>query len=346
MDRGIVTRGGLLRRLGPSTNLKGELILARESVLSSIGLTIVAALHLMAVYVAMMGPLVCLWLQWRARRDQLAADLERYLLRLAVLALLAAAVLGGVSILFIGRLFPDAYLAAARVLPRSRFWPYGVVELVFSFVCFVTAAAWSDNLASSPGRRAVRSFLALLGSSNLVYHFPALFVMLGVLCTRTTAWGQKMKFTALLGDPEIVARITHHLLAALTVTGMAMVWYSVRRGAEASRAVGWGSRIAVLALIGQLFTGLWLLMVLPAASRQALSGGDAIAACLFAVSLLVAFFVLPRLTSAAFGQVEYRPMVHNILLIFTIVLLMTAMRHRTRALLLATNDSPAGQHGH
>ena len=310
--------------------------LPEENALTSIGLTAVAAMHLTAVYVAMMGPLVCLWLQWRARRDVLAAQLDRYLLWVAAAAILVAAALGGLAILLIGHLFPAAYLAAARVLPKSRYWPYGAVELIFSLVCFVLAAVLAGSMAGSRWRFAVRWLATLLGSSNLVYHFPALFVMLGVLSTRPSSWGQNMKFTVLLGDPEIVARVAHHLLAALAVSGMAIAWYGVRRGGDALRAVAWGSRIATVAVLGQLFIGLWLVMAIPAASRYLLSGEDAIATGLFACSLLATFFVLPRLASAAFGHVEPRPTVYTILLVLAVVVLMTATRHRTRALLLSS----------
>ncbi len=304
--------------------------------LISIGLTAVATLHLLAVYVAMTGPLVCLWLQWRASRDELAARLDRYLLWLAVAALPIAAALGGVAILLIAQLFPDAYLAAARVLPKSRYWPYGAIELVFSLLCFLVAAMLP---AVSRWRGAVRWLATLFGSTNLVYHFPALFVMLGVLSTRRSAWGQSIKFTVLLGDAEIAARIVHHLLAALAVGGIAIAGYGLRRGADAARAVAWGSRIATAAVLGQVFTGIWVLFAVPEGTRNALSGGDALAAALLGGALLLTFFVLPRLASAAWGRVEDHSMYRTILLVLAIVVLMTATRHRTRSLLLSISTA-------
>ncbi|HVX15800.1 MAG TPA: hypothetical protein VHC22_31750 [Pirellulales bacterium] len=309
----------------------------------SIGLTVVATLHLLAVYVAMTGPLVCLWLQRRAARDELAARLDRYLLWLAVAALPIAAALGGVAILLISQLFPDAYLAAVRVLPKSRYWPYGAIELVFSLLCFLAAALLP---AVSRWRGVVRWLATLFGSTNLVYHFPALFVMLGVLSTRRTAWGQSIKFTVLLGDAEIGARIVHHLLAALAVGGVAIAWYGLRRSADAARAdvaradtarsIAWGSRIATAAVLGQVFTGLWLIVVIPEGSRNALSGGDGLAAASLGGALLLTFFVLPRLAAAAWGQVEHHAMYRTVLLVLAIVALMTATRHRTRSLLLSS----------
>lgn len=300
--------------------------------LVSLSLTGVAAMHLIAVYLAMMAPLVCLWLQWRARRDPLAARLDRFLLRLAIAALLAAVVLGGTAIGLISRSFPDAYLAAARVLPPNRYWPFGVIELFFSFCCFALAARLRTTPEAVSPRFAARWLATLLGSLNLIYHFPPLFVMLGVLSTRHELWGERLKFTTLLGDAEVLARVAHHLLAALIVTGMAIAWYGVRRGGEALTAVGWGCRIAAAALVCQLFTGLWLVVSLPPGSRDMLLGADALAALFFGGSLLITFLVLPRVAAAAFGESERRAMLITIALVFTIVLLMTAARHRTRAL--------------
>ncbi|HQU45709.1 MAG TPA: hypothetical protein PK867_23045, partial [Pirellulales bacterium] len=177
-------------------------------------LTIVVTVHLLAVYLALMGPALGLWLQWRAAADELAARLDRYYLRLAVGGLLVATAAGGLAVVLIGRLFPDAYLAAARELPTSRYWPYGAIELIFSLGCFVLALALAGHVPGSRSRFWIRWLATLLGTTNLVYHFPPLFVMLGVLCTRPDTWGHRAKFTTLLADPEVLARVLHHLLAA------------------------------------------------------------------------------------------------------------------------------------
>lgn len=321
--------------------------------LVSVGLTAVATMHLVAVYAAMMGPLVCLWLQWKARRDELAARLDRWLLWLAVFALVAAAMLGALAIVLISYAFPQAYLAAARVLPRSRFWPFGGVELVFSWICFIFAAMLATSAgAMHPGAEAarhkkwasrfyvaVRWLVTAFGCSNLIYHFPPLFVMLGVLSARPNTWGEHLRFTTLLSDAEVQARTAHHLLAALVVTGMVITWYGVRRGGEAEKAIAWGARLAVAALVCQLFSGLWLVMALPVGSREMLLGEDAVAGVLFASSLLGTSLVLSRMAAAALGHAERRATMLTILLVLAIVTLMTAARHRTRNLLILPREN-------
>ncbi|MGH7134578.1 MAG: hypothetical protein ACREHD_02495, partial [Pirellulales bacterium] len=273
----------------------------------------------------------------QARRDELAARLDRWLLWLAVFALVAAAALGGLAIVLIYYSFPQAYLAAARALPRSRFWPFGAMELAFSWGCFIFAAMLPMSV--SRFYFVVRWLVTAFGCSNLIYHFPPLFVMLGVLSARPKTWGGDLRFTTLLSDPEVQARSAHHLLAALAVTGMAIACYGVRRGDEAEKAIAWGARLAAAALLCQLFSGLWLVMTMPVGSRQLLFGDDAVAGVLFAGSLLGTFLVLPRVAAAALGHVERRATMLTILLVLAIVTLMTATRHRTRNLLIGSSET-------
>ncbi|HEV3345164.1 MAG TPA: hypothetical protein VG125_32605 [Pirellulales bacterium] len=307
----------------------------------SICLSLVVTLHLAAVYLSMMGPLVCLWLQCRAGRDELAARLNRDLLRLASAMLIVAATLGGAAILLIGRLFPEAYLAAARVLPERRYW-YGAVELVFSLACFLLALAVSKNGRRSPGRVWTSWLATLLGSTNLIYHFPPLFVMLGVLCLRPNDWGQETRFTALLADGEILARLGHHLLAALLFTGVWIAWSAVRRGGD-QRPVAWGGRMALAAVLLQFVSGLWLVSAMPAESRELLLGGDTPAGGLFALSLLAAFFVVPRLGAMALGHAERRHTQVTFGLVAAVLFAMTATRHRTREIVVG-HQKPKIEH--
>jgi hypothetical protein len=300
--------------------------------LTSICLSLVVTLHLAAVYLSMTGPLVCLWLQWRASRDELASRFDRDLLRTASGMLIAAALLGGIAIVLIARLFPDAYLAAARTLPERRYW-YAAIELVFSLVCFFLASTIAPRARDSRARFWTGWLATLLGSTNLIYHFPTLFVMLGVLCLRPKAWDQQIKFTTLLADGEILARLLHHFLAAVLLTGTWIAWQGMRRGGE-SRPVAWGGRMAVVAVILQFLSGLWLVSVMPPDSRELLLGADPLAAGLFALSLLGAFFVVPRLGAMALGHAERRHTQLTLGLVLAVLFTMTAARHRTREIRL------------
>jgi hypothetical protein len=256
--------------------------------------------------------------------------------------LIAAAVLGGVAILLVVSLFPNAYLAAAKMLPERRYW-YGAVEIIFSLGCYSLALAMSNNGLRSRARFWIRWLTTLLGSTNLIYHFPTLFVMLGVLCVRPDDWGHEVKFTTLLADGEILARTIHHLFAALLVTGMAAAWYGLRGGDEERRALAWGGRIATAAVVLQFLSGIWLVTVIPVQTRELLMGGDAISAGLFALSLLAAIVIVPRLGAMSLSHVERKHAVATVGVALAILFGMTAVRHRTREILLEQQRSKGGQ---
>lgn len=309
--------------------------------MEAFSLTLVAAAHLVAVDVAMAAPALCLWLQWRADRDELARRLDRDLLRLALVLLLVAVALGGMAVALIGRLYPQAYLHAFSELPRRRY-EFGVVELIFTLVCYGVAlriSSWRNrtNIVQATPRRwfALRWWATFLGALNLAYHFPPLFVMLGVLTVRPETWGHDARFTSLLADGEILARTVHHWLAALVVAGMAAAYLGTRRGAPPlDRRAVWGCRLAAAAMSAQILSGFLLVAELPVPTRHALLGDDLPATGLFAAALIATFFALPRLAATALGHAERRYVLGSCLLVMVIMLLMTATRHRTRDLML------------
>ncbi|HUY93296.1 MAG TPA: hypothetical protein VMV10_31500 [Pirellulales bacterium] len=305
--------------------------------MSEAGSVLGVTLHLLAADLAAMGPLVALWFAWRAARgDRLAADVERGLLRASIWALIAASALGAAALGLLWLLNREAWFEAARQLPARRYW-FGLVELAFSWAC-LGAALWlarRRTAAGFDGRFSARFILTALAGTNLAYHFPPLFSAIGVLSTRPNARGGELRFLPLISDPEVLARTLHHLLAALAVTGAAIMlgalrWRTAEEADERRRAAGWGARIALAAVAGQLLAGLHLLFQLPAESRERLMGGDALTGLLFAAALVVTVMLLHRLAAIGFGDAQPKAIVTAALLIAMAMLLMTATRHRTR----------------
>lgn len=305
--------------------------------------TLTVTLHLLAADLAAVGPLVCLWLEWRAARgDRTAHEAERGLLRDSIAALCIAMLLGAAALGLLWMLDRESWFAAARQLPAQRYW-FGLIELVFSLVCMAAALLlWRrDAAAGFTARFSGRFILLALAGTNLAYHFPTLFSAIGVLSTRPESWGQKVKFIQLLADPEVLARTLHHLLAATAVTGGALMLGSLRwwfEEAESARRVAiWGGRIALAASVLQLLAGMHLLFQLPPGARQQLMGEDLTTSLLFAGALLATVMLLHRLAAISFGDVEPRQIVATLLLIVLTILLMAATRQRTRT----ANSRPA-----
>lgn len=328
--------------------------------LASVG---IVTLHLLAADVAAVGPLVCLWLQWRgARGSRLAAAAGRKLLLTSIAALLVAMALGAAALGLLWLLDRQSWFTAAGQLPARRYW-FGMLELLFSLVCMVIVARLrGEQRPGFNGRFTARFILTALAGTNLAYHFPTLFSAIGVLSTRPQAWGRKVTFIQLLVDPEIFARTLHHLLAALVVTGGALMIGSLRwrfesLGGDATegesaddenidneqtdrrRVAVWGGRIALAASVAQLLAGMHLLFQLSGAARQDLMGEDAVAGLLFAGALLTTVMLLHRLAAISFGEVPRRQLVTTVLLICLAMLLMTATARRTRR----ATSPPAGR---
>ena len=304
--------------------------------LLEMGSALVVTMHLLAADLAAVGPLVVLWFAWRAAGgDRLAADVERGLLRASIWSLIAASALGASALGLLWLADRQAWFEAARQIPARRYW-FGLVELVFSWACLGGALALARRQAAAgfDGRFSLRFALAALAGTNLAYHFPPLFSAIGVLSTRPGAAGE-VRFTALICDAEVLARTLHHLLAALAVVGAAIMlgalrWRTAEEADDRRRAAGWGARIALAAVAGQLLAGLHLLFQLPALSRDRLMGDDMLAGLFFAAALLATVMLLHRLAAIAFGDVTPRGIVVAAFLIAMAVLLMTAARHRTR----------------
>src|SRR5262245_15994580 len=119
------------------------------------------------------GPLVAAWLDWRAARgDAGAAEAARYLGRHAISGLCVGALLG----LAIGWLSWNADYQSLWLGPLSYKLRWAVIEAGFSLVLIVGWWLW---LPARPGATTwamvTRGIIALLSSTNLLYHFPPLF---------------------------------------------------------------------------------------------------------------------------------------------------------------------------
>ena len=73
--------------------------------------------------------------------------------------------------------------------------------------------------------------LAVLAATDLMYHFPPLFAMLNLLTNRIELSGQTLTSTlyrTLLVDPEVMAMVVHVWLAAVALTGVAVMRLAVK----------------------------------------------------------------------------------------------------------------------
>ena len=301
-------------------------------------LNLTLTFHLISVDLAAAVPLVCIWLHRRERRrgDATAGRAGRLLATWAMLALLAGALFGLAAFALHWVADNEALFESLRAMPRSRLW-WGVAELVFYLACMAVYVRWWGRLPAW-----LHHGLAVLSSTNLMYHFPPLFAAMVVLSTRPDAWqpGQQLTYAelmALLADGETLARVTHSLLASLAVAGVALMAVSLRlrrqEGAEQDdcrRVAVWGGRLALIAALCQLPSGVVLLLQLRPQIRELLLMQDIWATAFFAGSLLVMLALLHHLAAVALGESGRATLVRSMALLGLLVLLMVSTGQRAR----------------
>ena len=270
--------------------------------------------HLLAVNLAMAAPLVCIWLDRREtlHSDRAAGELGKHLAWLCCGSLLFGGTLGALMLWWMWRLEHATYESVFGILPAARWW-FLIGELVFYFVCMAGYALLWHRLHS---RRFWHRVLAVVAATNLIYHFPPLFVSLSVASTRADMAGRPYDHKAFLqlwGDGEVLSRIVHHWLAAIAIAGIALIALSTRQlnsrddlAASDNALSAFGAKLALAATALQIPAGIWLLVQLPPTDRMAILGHDAVAASYFAVSILTAVVLLQTLITISLGETNRR----------------------------------------
>src|SRR6478672_5197631 len=136
-------------------------------------LALLLAVNLLCVNVASGSPLLAAWLDWRSTRgDNSAARAAVWLARASLVALIAGTALG----LIVGWLKWDADYRALWLGPLSYKLKGAVIEVVFSFALILGWWLWLPGKSGgSKTATIIRSLLAVLAATNLLYHFPLLF---------------------------------------------------------------------------------------------------------------------------------------------------------------------------
>lgn len=287
------------------------------------------ALHLMCVNVASAGPIICMWLEWRdGRGDPLGRDTGIYLSAVSLITLVIGVAFGlALGVL----LWDDAYAAVLQRFP-SRIG-YGLIELAFSAVLVaIHAIWWKYQRHTGVLLRGLRCLLLLAAGTNLLYHFPFLFVLIANVASSgdTSTDVLDGEFLQLISASPVLARVTHFVLAAFAVSGIVLIGYALKlrrqdRQSDAQRVAVWGGRIALVPTLLQLLVGLWVTMTLSPTAIRRLMGGDLVATSLLVISLLAALWLMHMLASISFGDVSKKNLIGAMSLMLLVVVLMTGV---------------------
>jgi hypothetical protein len=192
--------------------------------------------------------------------------------------------------------------------------------------------------------------MAVLASTNLLYHFPALFSVAAHLSDAGQTSGPAIRgaaFRRLMAAHETPALAVHVALASVAVAGVSLLGLALRwqrRGEEtAARRVSiWGGRSALGASLLQLPVGLWTLMTLPAAAQMQLMGTSATGMLLLIASLLAALWLINELVHVATGESSRAALVRAMSALLVTIVLMTAMQRQARVVTVSAGHSLPG----
>jgi hypothetical protein len=297
-------------------------------------------LHLAAVHAAAMLPLVCCGFAHVAarRNDDIASRIGKRLAwsSLGLLALGTAIGAAMLALLWLAQQH-DIFTAAQRLPPYKL--AYAAGEIAFFVGCMALYVAfWNRAVALGGWPSLGHHLLAVMAATNLIYHFPPLFLALRQLASAAAPVSQP-EFRALIFGPRVLSMWTHHTLAGLAAAGVWTMWFACKRGhgsgvrdqqdVDTTRGVAWGARIALVATLSQIPVGLWVLVALP--QRDALLGADSIATGFLAAGIVLAVALLHHLGAAAIGETEPRTVSRSVALLLAVMLLMNAANHRARA---------------
>lgn len=301
-------------------------------------------LHILAMNVASVGPLVAMWLHATGRAGNTSSwEIGRSLARISLGCLLIGYVFGSLQLaLSWAGFWVGTWHAVARV--ESRELGFIVVELAFSVACLMLYVAMWDRWRLRPWLH--RTF-AVLSSMNLLYHFPPLMSALGELAVRPDLANESTLTHAALRSiitrPEVLSLSVHFVVASSAVTGVLVMWLAGRRfsserasdsddlaSSPQSSLIIAGAWLAFVASVLQLGIGAWVLVALPPRARNGLVGDDPLATTLFVASLFGAFGILHVLFGVVQGNVSRAAIRRSVLLMLAVVLLMTATLARSR----------------
>lgn len=255
------------------------------------------ALHLVAAGLAAVGPLLAAGLRLALPAGASRADesLKR-LVWWSAGGLLATALLG----LVIGLAQYRAGEAYRSMLTRfpGELYLFTALEWGFSLVCTgVLLALWRRWRQ----RRWWLVLIALVSTTNLLYHLPPLMIIQSMLVERPWMAPESVIHRQLYLDlmylPEVLVGSLHFVGAATVLAASVAVRLLVSGPRDATDLVRWSAAVGLVATLVQLFSGLGYLLLLPPAESGRLLGDSLLATSALAVSSALALVLVERWTA-------------------------------------------------
>ena len=282
------------------------------------------------------SPLICAWLEWRGGLVELRAS--RSLVSLSI----ATLVLGGVLGLALGALKGTSDYWQLWVGPLGYKAAWGVLELMFSLVLLIGCWLWAGRQRSAARwPRIARAALLVLAATNLLYHFPFLFIVANRVWMEGLPAGHTSidaaTFRQLMMAQDTPALAVHVMLASVAVSGLVLAILGLQQAD--SRLIGWGGRWSLAATLVQLPVGLWILGTMPADLQSRVLGTDGFATALFLISVVATLWLARELASLSMGESSRLAVLRSCAAMLIVVSLMTTLDQHARRVAAAATQS-------
>lgn len=256
---------------------------------------LLAALHQTAVGLAAVGPVLVGVLRLRAafRRDDSADRCLRQIAWWSTVAVVLGAVVGlAAGVLRVG--VSDEY---THMLGRFALRAYYLLaaEVAFTLACY---AAWLwlwERWRVAPWRHAV---LAVVGATNLLYHFPPLMIAQHLLTIQPDLIADpeisRPALLSLMATPYVVAK-TLHVWAAGLVIAAACQLLAVGESTTNTTLVRWTAGAGLCGVSMQMLTGVAVLLFDQPGIARRITGDALLGTVVFVVGVLLTIHVLLHL---------------------------------------------------
>lgn len=289
------------------------------------------SIHLILMNIASVGPLLAIWLDAKSTREQSEpiAFVGRTIGWWSILALILGIVVGLIQGLLIWLQGNEAYFQALHGVWDSKII-YGYWEIVFSLVCMVAYIAWwRFGKRVHRWQRFLSRFFAILAATNLMYHFPTLFTILGLIARGEVEVESPVdsgEFRSLLIHGEVIWFTLHFWFASFAVSGLITGILCLKKLPEDQResTAGTAFTIALIPTLLQIPVGFVLTTTLNSAQQSRLMGGDTLCTAMFALSIGLAFWLMHHLAGLAFFDRSRRKANMAMMTLLGTIVLMTA----------------------
>jgi hypothetical protein len=285
------------------------------------------------------GPLLCIPLNAKQlnRKDFLERDaywaLGTTLSRHANIALIVGSVFG---LIVAALVWNDDFHQRCHIL-KTRFM-YAGLEWVFSCVLLLITHRWWSKRPDGFKPFLFRSLLIVLATTNLLYHFPIIFMLVHeipanvvVELESTGAELSRQQFYEYAFSSSMLARWLHIVVSMLMISFAYVAVIALRFAGEATgvaratavRTVSWSARYVLILLFAQIGFGLMSLMTMK--NSQSVMGGDVLVTALFGGGMCLLLLQMRQWTALMSRKIDPQAVARAVTTLIALFSCMTAV---------------------